>query len=189
MKILYETELKKNPTAPIITVASNCRLAAKIVYFLPWQPNADVVKFCDSVRKFISNAMEKAASEKYQSIAIPAIGCGQYGCSISLVAQTLVKEVHRQLFKYPMSVFFVIQPDRMDIYNEFQKHIQLIEQTPEIKPISVTIGKGTVEIQMGDITTQKVTVKNSIFIDIECILFSVDMNRLMLSLEVHHRKS
>ncbi|CAF1359103.1 unnamed protein product [Adineta steineri] len=107
IKVSYEAELKKNPTAPIITVTANGHVAAKTIYFLPWQPDADLIKFCDSVKTFVSNAMEKAASESYQSIAIPAIGCGLHGCSISLVARTFVKEVHRQLFKYPMSVSFV----------------------------------------------------------------------------------
>ncbi|CAF1429504.1 unnamed protein product [Adineta steineri] len=158
IKVSYEAELKKNPTAPIITVTANGHVAAKTIYFLPWQPDADLIKFCDSVKTFVSNAMEKAASESYQSIAIPAIGCGLHGCSISLVAGTFVKEVHRQLFKYPMSVSFVIQPDRKDVYDEFQKQISLIQQASEIKPISMTIGKGTLEIQLADITTQKVDV-------------------------------
>ncbi|CAF1227586.1 unnamed protein product [Adineta steineri] len=127
MKYSFETEYKNNPTAPIISIAASGQLAAKTVYFLPWKPNVDNIKCCESIRKFVSDAMEKAATENYKSIAFPAVGCGQYGCSISLVAWTLVDEVYRQL-------------------------------TSEIKSLSVAIGKGTVEVEIGDITTQKVDV-------------------------------
>ncbi|CAF3804516.1 unnamed protein product [Adineta steineri] len=127
MKYSFETEYKNNPTAPIIAIAASGQLVAKTVYFLPWKPNTDVIKCCESIRKFVSNAMEKAASENYKSIAFPSIGSGRYKCSISLVAWTLVDEVYRQL-------------------------------TSEIKSLAVTIGKGTIEVQIGDITTQKVDV-------------------------------
>ncbi|CAF1198701.1 unnamed protein product [Adineta steineri] len=158
MKYSFETEYKNNPTAPIISIAASGQLAAKTVYFLPWKPNIDNIKCCESIRKFVSNAMEKAATENYKSIAFPAVGCGQYGCSISFVAWTLVDEVFRQLVKYPLSVSFVILPNRTDIYNEFQAQINLIQETSEIKSLSVAIGKGTVEVEIGDITTQKVDV-------------------------------
>ncbi|UJR18179.1 hypothetical protein I4U23_005079 [Adineta vaga] len=154
----FATELKKAPAAPIITIAASGQLAAKTVYILPWKPNTDAIKCCESIRKFVSNAMEKAASDKYQSIAFPAIGCGGYRCSISLVAWTIVDEVYRQLVNYPMSVSFVILPDRMDIYDEFQKQMNLVQQTTEIKSLLVSIGNGSVEVQMGDITAQKVDV-------------------------------
>jgi hypothetical protein len=175
---------KKNPTAPIITVAANGQLTAKVVYFLPWKPDVDVTKCCESIKNFVSDAMNKAASENYRSITFPAIGCGEYLCSINLVAQTIVNKAYHQLFKYPMSVSFVIQPDRSDIYYEFQKQLKLIQQSPEIKPVLVTIGKGKIEVHMGDITAQNVSAKNWIFSNIKHICFS---DRLMLSLEPPHR--
>ncbi|CAF1117593.1 unnamed protein product [Adineta steineri] len=158
IKNSFATEYKNNPTAPIIAIAASGQLAAKTVYFLPWKPNIDNIKCCESIRKFVSNAMEKAASENYKSIAFPVVGSGRYKCSISLVAWTLVDEVYRQLVKYPMSVSFVILPNRTDIYNEFQKQINLIQQSSEIQSLLVIIGKGTIEVQIGDITTQKIDV-------------------------------
>ncbi|CAF3986264.1 unnamed protein product [Adineta steineri] len=97
IKNSFATEYKNNPTAPIIAIAASGQLAAKTVYFLPWKPNIDNIKCCESIRKFVSNAMEKAASENYKSIAFPVVGSGRYKCSISLVAWTLVDEVYRQL--------------------------------------------------------------------------------------------
>jgi hypothetical protein len=41
------------------------------------------------------------------------------------------------------------------------------------------IGKGIVEVQMGDITEQKASAKNRIFISSKYIFFSVVINRLM----------
>jgi hypothetical protein len=104
--------------------------------------------------------MEKAATDKYRSIAFPAIGCGQHGCSISIVAQTIVEETRRQLAKHPMSVTFLIQPERTDIYDEFQKQIHPIQPTQQLpqekKKISTRVGKGTIEVEKGNITAQKV---------------------------------
>ncbi|CAF1378181.1 unnamed protein product [Rotaria sp. Silwood1] len=105
--------------------------------------------------------MKQAATDNCQSIAFPAVGCGLARCDIGLVAQTMVREVNRQLAKYPLSVIFVIKPERLDIYDEFLKEIRLLQepkQTPSIENISTTIGQGTIEIEKGNITLQKVDV-------------------------------
>ncbi|CAF2928917.1 unnamed protein product [Rotaria sp. Silwood2] len=105
----------------------------------------------------MADAIEKAVSENYQSIAFPAIGCGKFDCSISFVAQAMVEKAHRLLAVHPISVSFIIQPERTDIYDEFQKRISLLKQQySEMKTVSAKIGKGTIEVEMGDITTQKV---------------------------------
>lgn len=47
----------------------------------------------------------------------------------------------------------------MDIYNEFYKQIQLIQSQQSaggIEAISALIGKGTIEVEQGDITKQNV---------------------------------
>jgi hypothetical protein len=179
MRNSFGAEYNKDPTAPIIAVAASEQLVAKTVYFLPWKPNADVAKFRESIGIFIANAMGKAASENYQSIAFPAIGCGEYACSINLIAQSFIKEVYDQLAKYSMFVSFVIQPDRTDVYDEFQKQIKSIQPISEAEPVLMPIGKGIVEVQMGDITEQKASAKNRIFISSKYIFFSVVINRLM----------
>jgi hypothetical protein len=57
-----------------------------------------------------------------------------------------------------MTVLFVIQPDRMDIYDEFQKQVDSFEQTPIAKSVSITIEKGTLQVEQGDITKQLVSI-------------------------------
>ncbi|CAF5018093.1 unnamed protein product [Rotaria sp. Silwood1] len=139
----YNIEFRKNPTN-IIAIPASGQLLAKIIYFIPWEPDSDETLFCKSLKKFVSNAIEKAVNDNYKSIAFPAIGCGQYGCSLSLVAKTLIEEAHQLGSLHPIAISFIIEPDRTDIYDEFKKQISLLdsskpfeqleslERTPEI---------------------------------------------------------
>jgi O-acetyl-ADP-ribose deacetylase (regulator of RNase III) len=158
VKTAYNSQSNQNQST-VIAVPAGRQLLSKQIYFLPWQPNSDEAELCKSLKKFVSNAIEKAVSENYQSIAFPAIGCGQFGCPIKLVAKTLITEAHRLLETHAISVSFIIQPDRVDIYDEFQKQIDLLEQSqqpPGVPPVCVSIGKGMIVVEKGNITTQKV---------------------------------
>ena len=157
LQAAYNSEFQQNPTT-VISVPASGQLLAKRVYFLAWQPNSDVTLLCESLKRMISAAIEKASNENHHSIAFPAFGCGQFGCPITLVAKTLVDEVHRLRTNHPMSVSFVIQPDRTDIYDEFQKQINLLNplRPLPVQPLSVRVAKGTIIVEMGDITAQKV---------------------------------
>jgi O-acetyl-ADP-ribose deacetylase (regulator of RNase III) len=57
------------------------------------------------------------------SIAFPAIGCGQHGCSVEIVVNTFVLEMKKQLINrsLPWKVKFIVQPDQQNIYDEFCK--------------------------------------------------------------------
>jgi hypothetical protein len=162
MKTSFNAELNKNPDASVTAVKAEGQITSKMVYFLKWKADSDTSLLRKSIGKFVADAMEKAISEKYQSIAFPAIGCGQVGCSLSLVAQTMVEEAHRKSQKHGISVTFVIQPQRADIYDEFQKQINLLQQPPlpteSTKIISATINKGSIEVSMGDLTAEKVCI-------------------------------
>lgn len=155
----YDTALKKYSKDSIIAVKASGKLASKQIYFLSWKASCDTTILRKSIEKFVSDAIEKAAQENYRTIAFPAIGCGRIGCSISLVAQAMIEEADRQLSIHSISVLFVIQADRMDIYDEFQKQIQLLQSQQSdggVESISTTVGKGVIEVEQGDITTQKV---------------------------------
>jgi hypothetical protein len=155
----YNAELNKNSEASIIAVNTAGQLASKRIYFLSWKASSDASILCKSIEKFVSDAIEKAAEERYRSISFPAIGCGQFGCSTNLVAQAMVGEAYRKLLIHNMSISFVIQPERTDIYDEFQKHINLIRLqalSNKLTTVSAAVGKGTMEVEQGDITMQKV---------------------------------
>ncbi len=126
---------------------------------MPWTANPDESILQKSIEEFVSDATEKAVEERYISIAFPAIGCGKFGCSTSLVAQAMVGEANRKRRTYNISISFVIQPERTDVYDEFQKQINLIQPQStcdKSKTISATVGKGRIEVEQGDITMQKV---------------------------------
>jgi hypothetical protein len=155
----YNAKLSKKSSDSLITVKADGELASKRIYFLPWKANTDTSILCKSIQKFVSDAVEKAVKEKYHSIAFPAIGCGQFGCSISLVAQVMVEEAHRKSLMHNISISFIIQPERKDNYNEFKTQISLIEtqsSSDTSTTISAPIGKGVIEVEKGDITKQKV---------------------------------
>jgi hypothetical protein len=105
----------------------------------------------------VSDVIKTAASENYKSIAFPAIGCGEYGCSISVIAQAFVREVEQQLITYPIAISFVIQPNKINIYEEFQKQVGSFQHQEQN---SITIDKGIIQIEKGDITKQTVTIFN-----------------------------
>ncbi|CAF3016176.1 unnamed protein product, partial [Rotaria sp. Silwood2] len=158
LRTLYNRESKTNPTS-VTSIASSGQLRSKKVYFIPWQSNTDETLLCQSLKQFILTAIEKASNENYHSIAFPAIGCGQSGCSISLIAKTLVEDAHRLLDIHGISVSFIIQPDRADIYHEFKKQIDLLKQfkqPSDTSAMSVSVGKGTIIVEKGNITTQQV---------------------------------
>ncbi|CAF1477245.1 unnamed protein product, partial [Rotaria sordida] len=156
----YKSQFKKSPNS-VISVQADGELASKKIYFLSWTADADTSILRESIEKFVSDAFEKAVEENQQSIAFPAIGCGQFGCSVDLVAQTMIREVHRKQQEHDISVTFVIQPERTDIYDEFQNQIQLLEaeRSPiNLKTMSATVKKGVIEIEQGNIIKQKVDV-------------------------------
>ncbi|CAF3603883.1 unnamed protein product [Rotaria sp. Silwood1] len=149
------------PEASIITVKAGGQLLSKRIYFISWKTNSDESILCKSMEKFVSDALDKAVEQNYRSIAFPAIGCGLLKCSVSLIARTMVEEVYRKLQRHSISVLFVIQPEKKDVYDEFQKQIQLLESilpSNKLRKICATFDKGTIEVVMGDITMQKVDV-------------------------------
>ncbi|CAF1500604.1 unnamed protein product, partial [Rotaria sordida] len=112
------------------------------------------------IKEIHKSCIKKAINENYKSIAFPAIGCGEYGCSIQLIAETFIEEIHEQLIEYSMKILFIIQPNRIDIYNEFQKQLNIFQsqQTSTSQSISIMIGEGKIEIEQGDIIEQNVDV-------------------------------
>ncbi|CAF2777975.1 unnamed protein product [Rotaria sp. Silwood2] len=157
----YNAKLSKHPEAPIIVVKAVGQLASKRIYFLPLKPSSDTSILCKSIKKFVSNALEKALKQNYQSITFPAIGCGQFRCSVSVIAGAMIREVHRKLKMPDMSVSIIIQPEKADIYDEFQKQIHLLESTlstDKLRTIFAISEKGIIVVEKGDITMQNVDV-------------------------------
>ncbi len=163
----YMAQVNQNEMAFVISIPADGQLKSKAVYFVPWIPNADSNKLCESIEHLIENVMKKAASDNYQSIAFPAIGCGEYECPVNLIANTFVRTVRELLPKYPISIRFVIQPEKTDVYEEFRKQLG----PSQSKSISLNIGNGVIEIQKGNITKQKVSTHHHLYLFTELSFF------------------
>lgn len=162
----FDAKVKADETASVISIPSEGDLASKAVYFVPWKPSTDPDKLRQSIELLVKNVMKKAASEDYRSIAFPAIGCGEYGCDIPLIAKTFIGQVRELLERFPVPIVFVIQPGKNEIYDAFTKEIGPGEEQEEVADEPVTssaVGKGTIEVQKGDITKQKVSIQERIF--------------------------
>ena len=162
MEATFDAELEKNPDATVIDVSAGGQLSSKRVYFLPWEIDSDDSVLRKSIKTFVRNAIRRVVLKGYHTIAFPAIGCGQLGCPINVVAEVMVQEAHYLSQTHGISVVFVIQPNKNDVYNEFQKQINqphdLTLIPPSVKTISVPVHKGMIEVQKGDITKQKVSI-------------------------------
>ena len=163
LKTSFYAAFDRKFTRPVISVRAEGQLKSKAVYFLPWKVASDDSILRQSIKSFVSNAVTTASSHGYRSIAFSAIGCGQLKCSASLVAQTMVEEAYNSSQKQNLSIVFVIQPPKADVYDEFQTQIRLRGDfnalCAPVKAISVPIHKGVIEVEMGDITKQKVYVQ------------------------------
>jgi len=80
----------------------------KKILFSTWTPDSKPVFLEQTIRNFISIAIEYVLENKYTSVAFPAIGCGRFGMDVAYVAQIMVNFIKFE--KYPLHVTFVIHP-------------------------------------------------------------------------------
>jgi O-acetyl-ADP-ribose deacetylase (regulator of RNase III) len=159
LKSSFEKKMKENDKNPVISIPAEGSLKSKAIYFVPWKPSSDEHRLCESLEQLVTNVIKKAKSENHRSIAFPAIGCGGFECSTSVIAKTLVSACQQLLTKYPLSILFVIQPEKTDIYDEFRQQIgssKYGQSTMKEPPILLRIGNGIIEVKKGDLTKQTV---------------------------------
>ena len=155
----YTTQSKSIPDDSVIIVPTNGSFPSKEIYFLPFKHNADKKIFEKSLQTFVSSAASRAATAGHRSIAFPAVGCGEYGCSAADIAQVMVGEARRQTRQHGLSISCVIESKRSDVYEEFRNQLSALTLSPSAttsKSVLVASEAGMVEITMGDITTQQV---------------------------------
>ena len=71
----------------------------------------------------------------------------------------MVREARRQIAQHVLSILFVIQIGRSDVYEEFQNQVgalALSASASNLKSVLVAIEGSVVDIAMGDITAQRV---------------------------------
>ena len=166
-----------------IAIPTNEKFPMKTIFFLPLANSLNETQWKTNLENFVSTAMENAFVRNYHTVAFPAIGCGMFGCSVKIVAETLVKTAHEHGNKRKISVIFVIEPTRTDVYEEFQNQVALIN--PPLNNLFVTIENSNIEIINGDLTTENV---NFPILYLNRHEFSVSRYRSMLLLQVQHQK-
>jgi hypothetical protein len=120
----YNVDCENNPHAMLTSTISGC-LPCKRIFFLKWKPDKDEVKLRQSLIDLIRTVMQELESNHFTSIAFPAIGCGQHGCSVNLVVKTMVNEMKQILLTRNLrtTVKFVIQSNQQNVYDEFCKQL------------------------------------------------------------------
>ena len=120
----YNAQYKNNPNSVLISTPPGI-LPCKRIFFVKWQPAKDETILRQSIVDLMWTVIQSVISYKFTSLAFPAIGCGQHGCSVDVVVKTMVKEMRNQLTMRNLSltVKFVIQPNQQNIYAEFCKQV------------------------------------------------------------------
>ena len=179
MKSTFAKKEKENDKSSLISIPSEGSLKSKVIYIVSWKPSSDQNRLCQSIEQLVKIVIKKAASENFQSIAFPAIGCGGFQCSTTLIAKALITQCQRLLTKYPLLVLFVIQPEKSEIYEEFRQHINSSkygQMTVKEPPISFRIGNGLIEVKKDDITKQRVSILLSVLLSHILCFFSLSLN-------------
>lgn len=149
----YDLAMKEETN---IALPTNEKFPMKTILFLPFPISFGDIQLKTNLENFVSTAMEDAFVRNYHTVAFPAIGCGKFGCPIKIVAETMVKTAYEQGNKRKISVTFVIESNRTDVYEEFQKQVVLIN--PPLKSLLVPIENSSIEIVSGDLTTENVNL-------------------------------
>jgi hypothetical protein len=116
----YDAELQNHPNSVLVTTPGGS-LFCKRIFFVTWEPDIDKNILQQSLIDLMSTVVQNVKSHKFTSIAFPAIGCGQHGCSVDVVVETMVLEMKKHLIKrnLPWTVKFIVQPDQENVYDEF----------------------------------------------------------------------
>lgn len=139
----YSKEDKANPNSLIIITPPG-HLRCKKIFFLRWEPDRDDDALRQSIVDLISNVIQSTRSHGFTSMAFPAIGCGDYQCSINIVVKTMVREMKRNIEdrKLPWTVKFIIHPNQPDVYDEFSKQLLLTDHIGNTFKIPSTWQRG-----------------------------------------------
>ncbi|CAF1122545.1 unnamed protein product [Didymodactylos carnosus] len=118
-------EFTTQSSSPQAIVTSSGTLNCKKILFLHWQPENDRTLLKQSVSRFVLEGIAYATANNYTSISFPAIGCGNFGCSIDDISQMMIDAAKQQLVKLQtnLQVSFVIFPQQQQVYDEFCKCI------------------------------------------------------------------
>jgi hypothetical protein len=125
----YIETAKTSPLEPFETNAGLLR--CRKLLFLPWEVNqTDKEAFCQSIRNFVSKAVQHAVKAHHTSIAFPSIGCGQLNIDKNVIANEMLVEAQNQLLRANvlLQIIFVILPEQIDVFQAFETKLENLQR-------------------------------------------------------------
>ncbi|CAF0757202.1 unnamed protein product [Rotaria sp. Silwood1] len=154
----YEEAAKISSSEPFETNSGN--LPCRKLLFLPWEINQTSQEaFYQSIRNFVSKAVQHAIKLHHTSIAFPSIGCGKLNVDKNIVANEMLTEAQTQLLSANviLQINFVILPEQIDVFEAFQAKLKNLQgghvETKDIQiqysftKLKITITSNSVEKQ------------------------------------------
>ena len=125
----YEQSMRQNANALLISTPAG-KLPCSEIFFVNWQPDENEELLRQSIIDFVRNVLMNVVAHGHRSVALPAIGCGRFACSVNVVVSTLVSEVKKEIKrrKLTVTVRFVIQPEQENVYDEFHRRILMSDE-------------------------------------------------------------
>lgn len=124
MRKAYNVEYEKNPNSLLLSTPAGA-LPSKRIFFVKWEPDKNDAKLRQSLVDLVWTVIQNVMAHKFTSLAFPAIGCGQYACSVDIVVKTLARQMKEQLSQrdLQLTVRFVIESSQQNVYDEFCKQV------------------------------------------------------------------
>ncbi|CAF4338578.1 unnamed protein product [Rotaria magnacalcarata] len=123
-------KITKTPSSGPFELDSGQLLCRKLL-FLTWNINQTSQEaFYQSIRNFVSKAVQYAIKAHHTSIAFPAIGCGKFNFDKNIVANEMLVEAQRQLLSANvlLQINFVILPTQNDVFEIFQAKLESLQK-------------------------------------------------------------
>ena len=120
---------KQSRKAALETNAGN--LKCKKILFQYWTINKESPEaLYQSIRDFVSQAVQHAIKHQHTSIAFPAIGCGKINTNKAVVAKEMLFEAQKQLLaaNILLQIVFVILPHQQEVLEAFQTQLKLLQK-------------------------------------------------------------
>ncbi|CAF3357209.1 unnamed protein product [Rotaria socialis] len=155
----YHTAVKSSSSGPFEIDSGN--LQCRKLLFLTWKINQTSDEaFYQSIRNFVSTAVQHAIKFHHTSIAFPSIGCGGYNFDKTVVAHEMLTEAQRQLISANvlLKINFIILPNETDVFGIFQSKLESLQAgrgttrqddhiTYNFTTLTITIISNTIEKQ------------------------------------------
>ena len=106
-------------------------LRCRKLLFLPWEVNqTDNEAFYQSIRNFVSKAVQHAVKAHHTSIAFPSIGCGKLNIDKNVIANEMLVEAQNQLLRANvlLQIIFVILPEQIDVFQAFEAKLESLQK-------------------------------------------------------------